>query len=553
MNRFFNIIFLLAAAFLVSFCKDNDKPSREKGSKMSAEIAVPKGAADLADWFVWESGASTGFFSSENTNVQFSITEGAGRRLALFHGNPPEGITAHETVSAYYPFKDGLETYELEVVPASLPHGLFLASAEVDDPASIELSFSQALPVILFRVKNGRKESVSVKSLSLESSRNVFFEKGKVDMLSASPAVKAVGAKKQSVGVIPKSPLVLAPGASAGVPMCIIPVDPGQFNVVTVLGDDSSVSLERTQAGGFKAGNIYVIEINLTDDPQDEIDLTVVSFNIRFLDDNRPDYDLNFGGQPWAARRPAVKAFFEQNDFDVVGLQEVRRTQVADLKEDLGDDWFIYCPGRISGGDMTKTSDESVGVMYRKERFNCLDYGCFWLSETPNEIASKRAGQDYPMIISWLHLEEKNHQGKDMWFFSCHVTWSVAENPQLPDQEVETLISQIEYLTDIDRDNFKTSSTPIFAVGDFNNTIDASPMQTLEGIFNDARLTCPETASTYRNTYNAYGEETGACIIDFIFYGKGTPVEYLVDNSTNYDPSVFFISDHYPLLFKLTY
>lgn len=543
---------LFAAVPLLSFCNGGDKPSGKGDPSISAEIVTPRGAADLSDWFVWDSNASLGFFSSENINVQFSLSEGAGSKTAVFKGKLSEDVTAYETVSAYYPFIGNLGSASMEVNPADFPHGLFLASAEVEKPAKMDLSFKSAMPIVMFRVKNERDNRVSIKSLSLESNRNVFSETGSVDMLSAKPEVKPIGSKTQQVGVSPASTLSIASGAIASVPMCIVPVDPGQFNAVLTLSDGSKLSFERTQTGGFKAGNVYIMDIRIGAE-EEEMDLTVVSFNIRFLDDNRPDYDYNFGGQPWAVRRPAVKAFFKQNDIDVVGLQEVRRTQVANLEEDLGDEWSIYCPGRLSGGTMTRTSDESVGVMYRKARFNCLDYGCFWLSDSPYEVASLRTGQDYPMIISWLHLEEKEVPGKDLWFFSCHVSWSVQANPDLPDEEVETLVSQIEYLTDIDRVNFKTSSTPIFVVGDFNNEIGNSPMQTLEGLFNDARLTCPETASTYRNTYNAYGSDNSQNIIDFIFYGKGTPVEYIVDNSTAYDPNVFYISDHYPLLFKLTY
>lgn len=73
------------------------------------------------------------------------------------------------------------------------------------------------------------------------------------------------------------------------------------------------------------------------------------------------------------------------------------------------------------------------------------------------------------------------------------------------------------------------------------------------GLFNDARTDCPESASTYRCTYNAFGNESNQSIIDYIFYGAGNPKEYIVDNSTNYAPDVYYISDHYPVIFKLSY
>ena len=276
--------------------------------------------------------------------------------------------------------------------------------------------------------------------------------------------------------------------------------------------------------------------------------ITVGTFNVRFLDDNRPDYDYKFGGQPWPVRRPAVKAFFEQRCPDMIGLQEVRRAQAADLEEDLGTEWFIYCPGRLSGGKMVRTSDESVGVMCRKSRFNMLDHGCFWLSEAPADTASKRLGQQNPIITSWLRLEEKTNPGKDIWFFSAHISWSVDANPQLPDQEVETLLKQIEILTGIKREGFKTA--PIFLVGDLNNSPEKSAIRTLSGWFNDARLTSPESESIGKNTFNCYGKESKASIIDYIFYGAGKPLEYIVDDSS-YSTDVPLISDHYPVLFRI--
>ena len=277
--------------------------------------------------------------------------------------------------------------------------------------------------------------------------------------------------------------------------------------------------------------------------------IVVGTFNVRFLDDNRPEYDYRFGGQPWPVRRPAVKAFFEQKCPDILGLQEVRRAQAADLEEDFGAEWFIYCPGRLSGGRMVRTSDESVGVMYRKARFNMLGYGCFWLSESPSDTASTRLGQSSPIITSWLRLEEKTRPGKDIWFFSAHISWSVDANPQLPDQEVETLLSQIEQLTGIKREGFKTAR--IFLVGDLNNSPEKSAIQTLSGWFNDARLTSPESESTGKSTFNCYGKESKAAIIDYVFFGAGKPLEYLVDDAS-YNPDVPLISDHYPVLFRLS-
>ncbi len=281
--------------------------------------------------------------------------------------------------------------------------------------------------------------------------------------------------------------------------------------------------------------------------------LLVATFNVRFLDDNRPDYDYKFGGQPWPVRRSAVKAFYARNDLDLVGLQEVRRTQFKDLVEDFGKDWAIYCPGRYSGdAPMVRSSDEAVGLMYRKARFRELGHGCFYLSDDPAQTASTHLGQHSPIVVSWAHLEEKACPGKKLWFFSAHISWSVKENPKLPDEEVEILLTQMEKLTGIRRQDFRTSTTPVFLVGDLNNVVEESSIQTLLGIFNDARTTCPETESTSLKTFHSFGKSKSAALIDYIFYTAGKPEAYLVDTKV-YDPEVKFISDHYPVLFRLSY
>lgn len=561
MSRKNIIILSFAAVSIFTMCKP-ESPIRKNTATISAEISIPQGAVGYEKYFVWDGDASVGLFSDENQNVQFNLSAGAGRKSALLEGVLPSAITEYEKVYAYYPYKKGLESSDIDVDLScqtwktgikGLPTGLFVASNEADDPSSIQLSFKSTMPYVLFRIHNAGTGSVSIKSVSLESARKAFAEFGQVNILSDNPVAKPAGALTQKLAVQVDGSLAVLPGTTAEVPMCLIPSDPGQFNVVIYKGDGKSVSVEKSLQEGFQAGNLYFFDVKLTDSGIEEFNLKVANFNIRFLDDNRPDYDYEAGGQPWRFRRPAVKAFFEQSGIDICGLEEVRRTQFANLNEDLGNDWFIYCPGRISGGVMTKTSDESCGVMYRKSRFNLLDHGCFWVSDSPNEVGSMRVGQDSPRVISWLHLEEKSAPGKDLWFFSAHISWAVSANMKLPDQEVETILTQIEYLTDIDRKDFKKSTTPIFLVGDLNNTIDKSPIKTLESLFQDARLTCPETASTYRNTYNAFGNEQDQKILDYIFYGVGTPKAYYVDNSTDYAPDVYFISDHYPVTFELSY
>ena len=111
----------------------------------------------------------------------------------------------------------------------------------------------------------------------------------------------------------------------------------------------------------------------------------------------------------------------------------------------------------------------------------------------------------------------------------------------------------MERLTGISRTEFRSCATPVFLVGDLNNTAEESSIRTLGSFFNDARTSSPVSESTGKQTFNCYGNEGKAAIIDYIFFGTGKAEEYIVDDSKSYDPEVKFISDHYPLLLRLSY
>ena len=103
---------------------------------------------------------------------------------------------------------------------------------------------------------------------------------------------------------------------------------------------------------------------------QGELTLTAMSFNIR-------NGLANDGDNSWPNRRPLVSEVIREHDPDVVGLQEAFRFQLDHLAEDLPG----YCEvGEGRGGG---TKDEYSAILYRAGRFNLLDSGTFWLSDTP--------------------------------------------------------------------------------------------------------------------------------------------------------------------------
>lgn len=65
-------------------------------------------------------------------------------------------------------------------------------------------------------------------------------------------------------------------------------------------------------------------------------------------------------------------------DVDVLGTQEVLHNQLEDLKQRLPE-YGVVGVGREDG----KEKGEYSALWYKKNRFDLLDSGYFWLSETP--------------------------------------------------------------------------------------------------------------------------------------------------------------------------
>ena len=89
-------------------------------------------------------------------------------------------------------------------------------------------------------------------------------------------------------------------------------------------------------------------------------------------------------------------------DVDILGTQEVLHNQLEDLKQRLPE-YGVIGVGREDG----KEKGEYSALWYKKDRFNLLDSGYFWLSETPEVAGSK--GWDGAVSYTHLRAHETRH------------------------------------------------------------------------------------------------------------------------------------------------
>ena len=130
------------------------------------------------------------------------------------------------------------------------------------------------------------------------------------------------------------------------------------------------------------------------------------SYNIRVLSDK------DTGDKAWTNRKEYVARIITGKEYDVIGIQEMKKVQYNDLKLLLPDYGLEYW-----GRDSHLLSDvgEGVGVAWRTSRYTLLDKGRFFLSEDPEkpviswDAASRR-------VSVWVKLQDKQ---TDEIFYYC--------------------------------------------------------------------------------------------------------------------------------------
>lgn len=131
----------------------------------------------------------------------------------------------------------------------------------------------------------------------------------------------------------------------------------------------------------------------------------LATYNLRY--DNPKDT-----GNLWINRKEIMTDLIKKQDFDIFSTQEAKPNQLKDLIEKMS----VYA---WSGVDKEGNgTDEFCAIFYKKERFELVDKGHFWLSETP-EKASKGWDAKYKRVCSWILLKEIASQ-KTLYVFDTH-------------------------------------------------------------------------------------------------------------------------------------
>ncbi len=260
--------------------------------------------------------------------------------------------------------------------------------------------------------------------------------------------------------------------------------------------------------------------------PGGEGALWVMTFNLRYASPTPPN--------SWPQRRPVMKACIERLSPDLIGTQEGVFAQLKDLADDLPAYAWVGL-GRDGG-----SRGEFMAIFYRKDRFEPVEFDHFWLSDTPNVVASTTWGNTNRRMVTWVRFRDRV-TGQEFYFWNTHLDHQI----QLAREKGATLIRE--------RVDALQTRLPVLLVGDFNAEAGANKAYNIltgDGGFRDLWLAADQRRNENLNTFHNFaGPKPGGVRIDWIL-GRGVASVSTAEIVT-FSENGQFPSDHFPVIVRL--
>ncbi|MFT4204456.1 MAG: endonuclease/exonuclease/phosphatase family protein [Chitinophagaceae bacterium] len=267
---------------------------------------------------------------------------------------------------------------------------------------------------------------------------------------------------------------------------------------------------------------------------------TIATYNLR-----NANHGDSSQGNGWGKRYPIIGQTVQFYDWDIWGTQEGKNWQLNDLQRVLPGYAYIGV-----GRDDGKTAGEYSAIFYKKDKFELVKSGNFWLSEVTDR-PNKGWDAVLPRICSWGLFKERK-TGKTFYFYNLHMdhVGKVARS-----ESAKLVLAKIKEAG---------VKIPVVLTGDFNVDQMSPSYEVLEksdilhDAYNRAKIRLANSAS-----FNDYGSHFGGDQrIDHIFLSGQFDVERYailtngyVDTETkdNGKPTntMRYASDHFPVMVKV--
>jgi endonuclease/exonuclease/phosphatase family metal-dependent hydrolase len=256
-------------------------------------------------------------------------------------------------------------------------------------------------------------------------------------------------------------------------------------------------------------------------------ELKVMSYNIRM--DNSGD-----GENAWPNRKEATIEMIKDLQPDVFGVQEAFNHQVAYVTEKLP----VYQNVGVGREDGV-LEGEMMSIFWNTETIDMIEWGTYWLSETP-EVPSMGWDAACYRTATWALMKDKRN-GKHFYFVNTHL------------DHVGVMARKNGLQLVVDRIGaMNPEGYPMVLTGDFNMTPDDEALVDLDKQMTSTRTIAAKTDDL--STFNGWGdpEIPEHYLIDYI-YEKGFKSVHEYATITKQYAGKPYVSDHYPIISILEY
>jgi len=270
--------------------------------------------------------------------------------------------------------------------------------------------------------------------------------------------------------------------------------------------------------------------------PDPDRDIHVASFNVRYA-------AAKDGDNAWPLRRDRVRDAIAAWNADIIGMQEVEAEQ-ADWLRARFPRYVFHGVGRTDG----QRAGEFAPILFRRDRFEPVESGHFWLSPTPETPGSRGWDAALERMASWARLKDRA-TGRTLLVLNTH----------LDHRGVEARVRSLELIRE--RVASLARGDPVIITGDFNTSADGEPARALRtpetdglGLYDTFRRVYP-TPDRDENTFCDWDTPPARPLrlmgerIDWIVASRG--VETVWSDIDRRTPGGRLISDHFPVRARL--
>ncbi|MBQ7378129.1 MAG: endonuclease/exonuclease/phosphatase family protein [Clostridia bacterium] len=269
---------------------------------------------------------------------------------------------------------------------------------------------------------------------------------------------------------------------------------------------------------------------------------------------------------PPEIRKDMLRDLIDEYMPDSIGLQEVT-TKWREMM-----DSYVFNQSYASVGEPRTAGGEANPIYYRSDKYELIDSGTFWLSDTPDVVGSMIEGCNYARICTWVHLRDKV-TGTEFVHLNTHLDHN-GNNEAKVGRSIRT-----QQFTVILKFMQRFENIPMILTGDLNQAavnssgekyavyktmIGEKAFKLDDGTeayspLSNARYDAPDNMPEGQNaTQTAYYDQSNSKYnpakepIDYVLY-TASSLTALSYKTRLYDRGSMYLSDHLPVICEIKF